>query len=527
MTQKITITTSNGSILNDNSKLIINQRLNLVIKLAGGDQDFKDHDTVTVTSNANWATINNGNGIKVNIDKKDNKQASIKDVILNIDSSSNNVGRNIEITVQTTNNGYKKEPFNYTVTDLDLDSLKLVFEKNYLKTPTQNNNPTNGDSGNLINTLVSATVKDSSGVAMPNFSITIKRDFQDQLSQFYFLDKENKPITVNTNSKGEETEFTLISDENGSIIFSAYPKINTSAVLGLQSLPDGLPISQNSDGLLFVLSGEPDDYHNLLPAPQIEELSDENILTVKPGTSQFHVEVINPNTSNTYYLLFFVNGKYVGEANEITGNNNIPDTFISKLPYQVFPIAKNNLFSYAQATREGSVSYSLELPVTYNGGSANKPDSSITRELVAPILYSSKGIAPPNLPINQYDTINYPDIEDYITNGGTALYVVIDVDPNDPHKISYGDTVYVDIYINSANRGSQHKSYPLTILKEKSTVFLSIPYGPIVDNDAENNHSGSFYIEYYILDTVNNIRSKSSQIWSGFIETARPGLPNG
>jgi hypothetical protein len=516
--QKIVITTHDGTILSDNSILISGQRLFLTITLSGGINAFKNTDTMTIVPEGNWIEIIEGGTSAVVIDPVDNKIATIKGIVVKI--NENIVNTLQAFTVTTTNEGYSAQQFNYHITDLDVDSLVLTSDKFYIKTPSAENIP---NLNNKNRARLSTIVKNKKGVGIPNLNITISSADKESLTKLIFMDRNGHILKTNTNNSVKYEQLTLTTSSDGSLVFYAFPQEKKSLVLNFYTEAEGLSDVHQSINPLFVFNQDVDDIGEHLYAPSILELEG-GILTSQQDNDLFNVKIPSyHNAKITDFLLFFVNGKPTDNYYKISNLKNL-DNYSYKLPYQIFPIENNNSFGYIIAN-SASIRYSNGLSVTYNGGSTNRPESNKKRPLSAPNIYSSYGIDSLSNLVQQYSYINCSIISDYIQNGGIALYVEIDADSNDPHKVSPGDIVTVVIYINSANKGSVKVFYTVTIPDAVggniSKGILPIPVSLINNNESyQSGRAGNIYFEYYKGDVGNK---QYSQYWGGFIDTVPPG----
>ncbi|CDG21936.1 protein of unknown function [Xenorhabdus poinarii G6] len=525
MTQAITITTRDGSVLSDQSKIIIGQRLVLDISLSGGNNEFSTTDTVTITPEGSWITILEGSTSTVNINASDKKSASVKKVLVKVNENKNNIGKQFSFKVTTTNRGYDPQDFKYNITDIDTGSIRLVMDKFYIKTPTIPNIPSKN---NPNNTKVSTIIKDNKGNPIPNLKVTISPSDSVSLSKTIITDKDYQPIQINQVETSKHEQFILSTDHSGILSFFVFPQALSSAVFYLYSTVEGMNNSHQTEHPLFILNKDLDyldDINGYLEPPYILEL-DGGTLTPAPDETVFHVNIsMYNNAQQGDYLLFFVDGNQKGIYQRVAKLSDL-GKYSYQLPYSIFPLSQETDLSYAIARPSLIYSFSDGIAVTLNGNSDNKPQTGLKRIYPAPEIYNSYGVSSPSNLVTPNSIIDIDTISNFIANGGIALYVVVSADSTDANKLDPGDKATVTVYINSSNNGAVTIPYNITIPdaatgKTTSNYTLELPVSLIGNNDSfSGDDEGTFYVEYYKISEGDKQYSKS---WDGLIDTVRPG----
>ncbi|WP_340607877.1 hypothetical protein [Xenorhabdus bharatensis] len=516
---EITITTRDGTVLSNNSTLIVDQTLHLNITFSGGEKEFTKNDKVSIIYEGDWITIPNGKDLPVIIDPSDRKKASVNNIQVNIKSGAYTEQ---SITIETTNSDYSSRPFKYKIKDIEDESLTLIIDKFYMKTPITQNNP---GQDNKNRTMVSTVVKDGKGNGIPNLSVTISSDDKGSLSQLALMDNTWKTLEI-TNDSDDYEQFKLTTDENGGLVFYAFPQLLRSVTLTFFSKAEGLDSTLQSYPL-FVLNEEVDNNGNNLRSPMILESEGGN-LSPQKDEKLFHIKIPSYHHAEiSDYILFFVNGVQSGLYTKLSKLTNL-NSYVYTLPYSIFPLLTKSKFSYAIAKLSANSQFSNKLLVKYHGGSENKPNTDINRKFVLPDIYSSAGIDPYNI-IKNGHLINYDEISNYIKNNdGATIYLVIEADSTDINKVNPGDDIHINIYINSSNKTPINVPYRLTIPKAEqgnsSQGILPLPISLIGNNDSYTTGKyGTIYFEYYKVDGEKKIYS---QYWGGYIDTVLPGQFN-
>ncbi len=514
LSQKITVTTDNGTDLSNNVTLIADQYLKLLINLSGGTKDFTNTDTITLTPDSDWMTVVKENKVTIM------PQHAVAEFLVKVNSDKQFFNKLQSFTVSTSNTGYYSRRFSFNLSDIMLDTLSLTADKFHIDAPSSENNP---DLENTHRVTISTTVKNSAGVAIPNLRVNISANSVDSLSKIGLMDAEGIPLQLNTHDPSLYQQFTLITDADGNLKFYVFPQKNTEVVLAFYSSIEGLSIEKKSKKALFVLYFEGSEFEDHLVAPDIFEIQG-GVLKQLDDEKNFNVKIPPYNDARaTDYILYLVNDKVLDEYFYVTDLSKLDD-YSYQLPYSIFSTSKENKFSYLIARENAYIRYSNSILVKYSGNPNGPPDSDKNRVFDLPKVYSSYGIDPSNI-VNPKDTINYNLISQHKFNGGSTLFVEVEADSADNQKVNPGDTVGIKLFIHPTNRGDV--SYTGTIQLPKATKgttskgHLSIPIN--ITGDIDSGASGRatvIYIEYYKMGGDDD---QYSQYWQGYIDTTLPG----
>ncbi|WP_338884122.1 hypothetical protein [Xenorhabdus sp. TH1] len=514
-TQKITVVTDKGTDLSKNPILISDQYLKLTINLSGGAKDFKNTDTITLNPTDDWITVIREGQVKIMP-----THASIE-VFIKVSKDKKFFNIPQSFTINTSNTGYKPQSFSCKVSDISPDTLSLTIDKFSIKTPSGENKP---DLTNLNRVKITTTVRDNSGAVIPNLSVNISANSLDSLSRVALMDIKGHPLQININNPAKYQQITLTTDSQGNLQFYAFPQESQSVVLAFYSSIEGLPIERQSKNLLFILDLVGAEFEEYLVAPDIAELRDD---VLKPLNNEENFNIKIPpydGAKKTDYILYLVNGNVVGNYVEISDLSNL-DNYSYQLPYSIFPVSKENEFSYLIARENSNIRYSDSIIVNYVGYQYGPPDSDKNRVFDLPKVYSSYGINPEFI-LNPGYEINFTTINQYRFNGGDTLYVEIEADSADNQKVNPGDTVAIEVFIKSSNRGDISYKKAIQLPKATSPATTSKGHIPIpisITGDVDSRISGGsavIYILYYKVD-VDNV--KYSHNWQGYIDTVLPG----
>ncbi|MEQ1976050.1 hypothetical protein [Xenorhabdus sp. SGI240] len=515
--QKITVVTDKGTDLSKNATLIAGQNLKLTINLSEGAKDFVSTDTVTLTPTGNWITVIDKSTVEVKIEHK----SATAEFLIQVSKDTQFFKAPQTFTISTSNTGYKSQPFSWKVSDINSDTLSLTTDKFYIETPSGENKPVQT---NLNRVTITTTVKDSSGIVIPNLSINISANSLDSLSKVAVMDADGHPLQPNTNNFEKHQQITLTTDSQGNLKFYVFPQKNHPAVLAFYSSIEGLSIERKSKNPLFILDLVGAEFEEHLTAPDIAELYGD---TLKPLNNEEDFNIKIPSYDGirkTDYILYLVNGNVVGNYVEISDLSKLDD-YSYQLPFSMLPISKESAFSYIIARENSNIRYSDGILFKYDGYQYGPPDSDKNRVFDLPKIYSSYGINPDSI-LNPGDGINFTTINQYRFNGGDTLYVEIEADSADNQKVNPGDNVEIQVFIKSSNRGPI--SYKNKLQLPQATAPATTSKGHIsipitVTGDVDSSISGGeavIYILYYKVDG-NNI--KYSHNWQGYIDTTLPG----
>ncbi|WP_416776197.1 hypothetical protein ACNFJN_14185 [Xenorhabdus budapestensis] len=516
-TQKITVKTEKGTDLSNNPTLIAGQHLKLSINLSGGTQDFVSADTVTLNPIGNWMTVIEKSTVEVKIEHK----SATAEFLIQVSKDTQFFKAPQSFTVKTSNKGYNSQSFSWKVSDISPDTLSLTADKFSIKTPSGENKP---DLTNPNKVKITTTVTDISGAVIPNLSVNISANSLDSLSKVALMDVKGKPLQTNTNNYARYQQFTLTTDSQGNLQFYAFPQESQSVVLAFYSSIEGLSIERKSKNLLFILDLVGAEFEEHLIAPDIAELLND---ALKPLNNEedFNIKIPPYNgAKETDFILYLVNGNIVGDYVEVSDLSNL-DNYSYQLPYSIFPISKENEFSYLIARENSNIRYSDSIIVNYVGYQYGPPDSDKNRVFDLPKIYSSYGINPDFI-LNPGDMINFTTINKYRFNGGDTLYVEVEADSADSQKVNPGDTVEIKVFIKSSNRGDIFYNGTIQLPEATSPAttskgHISIPIS--VTGDVDSKISGGAAVIYILYYKVDGDNIKYSYNWQGYIDTTLPG----
>ncbi|MDC9594874.1 hypothetical protein [Xenorhabdus sp. IM139775] len=518
--QKVTISTDNGTQFPNNATLISGQNLKLNITISGGTKDFKPKDVITITSKSNWIEFVT-NPVTI-VDASLKSATAI--VFVKISTDVALVGKTESFTVKTTNTGYKDQDFKYKISDIDLNTLILTSDKIYTETPTGANLPA---LSNLNRVLISTTVKDTSSKAIPNLSINISVNDQTSLSRVKLMDVNGNDLPVSVDKFSKYQYVNLITDSQGNLKFYIFPQQWNATLLRLDSSIDGFLTKHASKDPLFILDSISAQFDEHPGAPDILQLNGDVLTPVDHETS-FSVKIPQyPQAKDSDYILFTVNGKALDTYTQVSDVANL-GTYAYKLPYSAFPMSdKENTFGYILATGAVNILYSYEVDFKYEWNSSGP--SVNERTFLYPTVYSSHGLNPDDIiPMN--DIINYTTISQYMFNGGTALYVEVEADSNNKIKVNPGDTVTIQLTVNSSNRGKLNFKFPLQLpaapagqTTSKGHIEISSDILRDLGGASEYGGSATLYIDYFKGTEGTGHYSKK---WQVYVDTVLPGEVN-
>ncbi|MDC9582947.1 hypothetical protein PSI15_15475, partial [Xenorhabdus sp. PR6a] len=508
-----TISTDDGTQFPNNATLISDQNLKLNITLSGGTKDFTSTDVITITSKSNWIEFTTSPVITIDLDFK----SATATVFVNISADTAFIGKTESFTVKTTNTGYKDQDFNYKISDIDINSLILTSDKIYIETPKGANVP---DLNNPNRVLISTTVKDTSDKAITNLSINISVNDQTSLSKVKLMDIKGNDLPVSVDGFSGYQYINLTTDSKGNLQFYVFPQESKSLLLKLHSSIDGFLTKHASKDPLFILDALSAQFNSHPGAPDILQLNGDVLIPVENETS-FNVKIPKyPQVKDSDYILFTVNGKVLDTYTQVSNVANL-GTYAYQLPYSTLPMSdKENTFGYILARESMNILYSYEINFKYEWGSSGPTLNE--RTLLYPVIYSSHGLNPDDIiPMN--DIINYTTISQYMFNGGAALYVEVEADSNNKIKVNPGDTVTIQLTVNSSNRGKLNVKFPLQL--PAAPAGQTVSKGHIkVSSDALNGTGGAgdyggstiIYIDYF-KGTENT--GQYSKKWQAYIDT--------
>ncbi|PHM75065.1 hypothetical protein [Xenorhabdus kozodoii] len=514
-TQKITVTTDNGTDLYNNATLIADQHLKLLINLTGGTKDFTNTDTITLNPTSDWITVIGKNQVTIM------PKHATAEIFIKVSKDKKFFNTPQSFTVNTSNTGYKPQSFSFKVSDISSDTLSLTTDKFYIETPSGENKPVLTNPNRVTITTI---VRDNSGAAIPNLRVNISANSQDSLSKVVLTDVCGHPLQTNTDNFAKYQQFTLTTDPQGNLKFYAFPQESQSVVLAFYSSIEGLFSERKSKNILFILDLENAEFEDHLVAPDIAELYDD---ILKPLEDEKYFNIKIPpydGARKTDFILYLVNDNVVGDYVEISDLSKLDD-YSYQLPYSIFSTSKENKFSYLIARENSNIRYSDSIFVKYAGDPNDPPDSDKNRVFDPPKIYSSYGLNPDFI-LNPGDTINFTTINQYRFNGGDTLYVEIEADSADNQKVNPGDTVEIKLFIKSSNRGDIPYKGTIQLPKATSPATtskgnISIPISVTGNIDSSSDgRAAVIYIEYYKVDGDND---QYSQNWQGYIDTTLPG----
>ncbi|MDE1483608.1 hypothetical protein [Xenorhabdus bovienii] len=393
MSDTISVSLASGS------SVIIGQNLTLTVTLTSDTQ---------ISSNTN-VYVQNRKNINV-LDYSDIKiigDGTTASLTIDLEVSRNlNSNDTIRFNILRTDTS-ESMGIQYTAKTLDLNSIKLYLDTDYLHLPKhENDSPT----GNFCRVM--ATIKDEQNSILPNVPVFISSDNPDylELVDLYFFDQQTK---INVEKSGNNKGFTLISNNNGRLIFYIYPKLPNPVVLNLYSIIDGVTGETPADKILSILSKDPADSRELLPAPKIDGFNGGDLNT--GGSTTFYVEVPSYEDAQIgdviHFLVDRADHHYVHTLQDLSKLGN----YFIFLPFSMLPKGVACKFSYLVVHPDNTKNYSEPLELTFTGESW--PPATFYD---ACVVYSSLGTDNPNNIVEQADPVDCADIEqDSIINCNT------------------------------------------------------------------------------------------------------------
>lgn len=422
----------------------------------------------------------------------------------------------------------------YTAKQFSFDSTILLdYDKNYLVTPTTDNNI---DNPNSEYALVSATITGTDGNPLKNVAVTISTSQSSKLDLVIFSTDNKVPQVITPQTYNELNFITVYSDSEGEIKFRIYPIQYTQTRLDLKTAI--FNVTGFTKAYTLYIINSPHNVPSVLDAPMIKEMGEGNIIKRDSASSSeyFHVQI--PPYNGTYFtdgILFFIK----------TGLNNKPKLLepislvnnpnqIFKLLYSDLPINKRVDFYYLIAPIEGNIKKSYPITVKYISN-----DSSNDKIYDKVKVYTSYATPPINVYSDENETYEWHGIILSMINQKrkptqsakdvAGLYVVImgTSEKNNKNLPLLGSTGYLNVYIKTPTSRNTHNSYkfllpPADDSGRKTDHFtVTIPYCDI--NRAGPSFSkglGSISFDYYI---ENSDGSKTySKTWSTPINTVLP-----
>ncbi|WP_340612057.1 hypothetical protein [Xenorhabdus bharatensis] len=518
-TETITVISNTGAEFPSNkATFITSQTLQLNITVSG-TATFKKHDILTVHPEDGWMSIQGTPATSINLNTFKSATCIIN---ATISSDTSFVGKTKKLTISTSNSNYPPKDLQYFVSDINNNSLSINLDKFHIEVPDQDNEPS---IGNTIRVLASTIVKDKNNTGViPNLPISITVGDQSTLSsKVKLMTYTGKKITPQANPFSGIQYFNLTTDASGNLRFYVFPQQKESTLLKLQSQiisGDLQPPKQP----LFILDSKNAQFRAHPAPPDILQLSGGTLSPIKNETS-FSIKIPEyPNPSPTDYILFILNGVILENYTQVSNINNL-GTYHYQLPYSMLQMSDEaNSFGYILAIGDLNILYSDKISFKYEWGSKGPGDKERTLHL--PTIYSSYGVEKSNiLPMNYI--IDFTTLSQYIFTGA-ALFVEIEADSNAVDKVKPGDTVTVEVIVESSNRGPIHQPYTLTLpaaahgqTTSKGTV--KIPYALVGNLGADNEDGGStiLYIDYYKGPSKKT--GVYSKKWQAFIDSRMAG----
>ncbi|MBE8595083.1 hypothetical protein [Xenorhabdus sp. BG5] len=298
----------------------------------------------------------------------DNNKKGTISVELRVD---NNIVENNEIILDIQPNsaaiGFEKTSVFYYAKTVDFSSVQLAVGADYLKMPTEVNDPPSGRYFVKVGTVKTAiTNKDNtaklSGTPV-NILDTPDRNF-DKVD-FYQDDKKTK---IPIRKIGSKRGFTINTDPLGKLNFYIYAKQESPVVLTLYSQIFGATGEISADKTLYILDSDQTDINSmdLISAPVIVEVNN-GVLHNDGSSSTFSVSILPyDNASGSDTIFFFINGKMIDNPHRLLDPVHLGTPFIT-LPYSVFVENNEKVNFYYSVIKENAdklVSDHLEFTYT-------------------------------------------------------------------------------------------------------------------------------------------------------------------
>ncbi|MGJ0624477.1 hypothetical protein [Xenorhabdus bovienii] len=502
--------------LPNNTDLIIGQHFLFTVTLTS-EKVIPSSTIVSFTQTKN-ITVPSGN-ISMNF-SKNGKLATVTVELSVPDSVKEN--EKIKFTVTVNEYGFSSENMCYTARKIDIESLSLTVDKQYLDTPvvSDNNNP----STEMINTRIYTTIRDKIEKSLSGVPVFITSSELNKLDDFKIYAADNRTI-VKTQKFGPHSGAFINADNDGKVIFYLYPQKSLSVILNLVAVLPGIYGGEAAaKTTLYVVNSQPIDYEDSLGWPNILDYNSGTI-TASPGIPLFDV-IIDPypGAASGDTILFFINNKYTGHAITINDTKLQLGNPAIRLPYQMFEYGVLSNFSYVVIRQLVDMLASLPLPVTYMGGVPYEPYQNVPRNYERCIVHTSLGVAPDNI-IPNNNAVNYAAIMKYPNGQGKGLYIEIlgTKDPNQKYKVPINTSVTLNLYLNSVNK-NYIKSYQGTVViqnsgtdKNQVSAIIHVPFDDLVNvKEYDGGSAGNIYFDYVF--SING-QKEYGKVWEAVIET--------
>ncbi|MDR0219434.1 MAG: hypothetical protein LBI71_11290 [Enterobacteriaceae bacterium] len=503
----ITITTSDGVPLPPNSSILSNQVFQLNLKIQSSNKfTLANAPTIAVSvpSEDAWATVTLLN------QKLSNDLTYISAALSLVVKDGIVPEKSHDIQINSTNpSELPNQKISYYVVDLDSSTLSLTFDKVSIETPTNSNKDPS--------VTVSTVILDKKGNPIPKLNMIVGVNSLNALSLFKITDSHNNDTLTPIKDANSNFEFIrLTTDTTGKLEFQMYPSESPSSVLHLVSSVHNSLVTVNAKTPLFIINKALSEQSVIHPdVPEILQLNN-NIITPVDNETSFDVKIYPyADAIQTDYILFVANDTLTEYYYQVGNLSNL-GKYAYQLPYTLLKSSGTNSLGYYVATSRGPVYTSYTLAdFTYSppSGGSNPQNS-----FVLPTVYSSFGTTSGYI-LPERSVIDYNDVSDYILNGGTALYIGIElgVSGNTQNKVAYGTSITVTLRIPSSNNGAITKQYIKVMACSGTLDYIPIPFVDI-ENTGSVDLQGTTPITIQYSVTGGG-KGQYSKIWNGSIDT--------
>ncbi|SFU59722.1 hypothetical protein [Xenorhabdus koppenhoeferi] len=437
-------------------------------------------------------------------------------------------GENITFNINSNIDSFEVRNYKRTAKDINPNSLKLIVDNTYLKSPYPN--PDHIASITDDTTKVHATITDETNkLPLSDVPIFIFSMQQSQIKLFFYsYDSKGKipfPIISFEHRKG----FTMNSDSTtGKISFYVHALESLSGRIQLVNYISGIFVQGYAPPIYAIYGGPPSDSTHYTSAPYISGYSPPGYFISNDGETDFLVTIYPYYKALPGDMVFFFVATEKGQP-QYSGQNKVIQNPQQELgipnfnvPYQIFTYGIESQFSYVIVRISGDSLTSAPLPLTYMGGTPYSPDDNVPRDHQTCIVYTSLGI-PGNQIIDNNSLVNLTSIEYYPGSPGDGLYIQIlgtDNPSTDKDKVPVGTQVTLTAYINSKNI-NRIKSYdPVEVKLQNDNKIYALINIPKVDlyniKPIDDWTDGNISLTYEFKHNGKNFYSK---IWSAKIET--------
>ncbi|KMJ43385.1 hypothetical protein ABLB69_08905 [Xenorhabdus khoisanae] len=519
--------------ISSNANLIIGQGVFLYVTFESANPINVVSTKLKFTGASPNITVPQGD-VSLTVDPKDKTKATYQTLLT---VANENIKENdpIKFTLEATQSNAEKFPFTGTARTVNQDSLTLIFNNNFIRTPNITS-PQALEKAKVSTTLIG---QGEPQTPLSNVPVFITADPISDFSSCTFEDDNGKPLSLQT--MGNYTGLFINSGKDGSVSFNMSPQKATSMVLNIKSWI--IFIGEefvHAFSPLFIINPDIPKFPNSLLPPNIQG-GFSGLLTSDAGASDFRIAIpVYPGNNSGDYILFLTkNLSKAGAKREYTdhyvvvGNprTELGDSnYVYTLPYDIFDYGTPFDINYVVILGQSAGSLTSQpASVTYMGGATYQPDSGIKREYDKCKVYTSYGVTGPE--IHEGSVIGYDSIKEYFDNKPvdpnqkkTGLFIEI-MGGSLQGQVFFGSKVTLNMYIQAKNRNNK-KIFVTQIMPSKAdkyTGHLSLVFHIDIDKITgilpyDGGGAGYIWFDY-------QVGAKSyGEIWSGKIDT-RPDAP--